>query len=235
MTARALVAESLGTAMLLLAVVGSGIVVGGHPEPSDALFQHAVVVGVVLVAAVLTFAHVSGAHLNPAVTLADVLLGGTPVRTGVGYAGAQLLGAGAGTVLAHAMFGLPLVTLATTDRSGAPGVLSEVVATFVLLLVIHGIVRSGAGTGAVAAGVGAWITGAIVATSSDAFANPAVTLARTLTDTWTGMAPGGVAGFLAGQLLAAVAAAGVVRWLFATPAESEAGVTATVPVEESTT
>lgn len=224
---RALVAEALGTALLLLAIVGSGVVVVDDPSAPAALFQHAVVVGVALVALILTFAHVSGAHFNPAVTLAAVVLGLLERGLAVAYVVAQLVGAVLGTVLAHLVFALPAIELATKDRSGAPLVLGEAVATFGLLLVIHGVVRSGAGTGTVAAGVGAWITGAIVFTSSDAFANPAVTVARTLTDSWTGMAPGGVLGFLAAQVAAALAAALVVPWLL-TPAP-DAGASGPAP------
>ena len=216
---RKLTAEALGTAFLLAAIVGSGIVVqpaSGQPvgPASMQLFVHAVIIGVTLTAAILTFGPVSGAHFNPVVTLVDAAFGGMPWRRVWGYVAAQLVGAMVGTIATAATFGLPLVELATTDRGGGGRAAAEVIATAGLVLVIFGLVRSGGGP-VVAPAVGAYITGAIVFTASDAFANPAVTVARMLTDTYTAIAPGSVPGFLAGQAIGAVAAALLVRWLFA--------------------
>ncbi|MBW3620278.1 MAG: aquaporin [Actinobacteria bacterium] len=211
---RRLLAEFLGTAFLLVAVVGSGIVTASDGPASTQLFQHAVVVGAALTALIVTFGPVSGAHFNPVVTLVDAWFGGLEARLAARYVVVQLLGAVAGVVLANAMFGEPLVALSGTARSGAAVVLGEVVATFGLVLVIFGTVRSG-NLRAVPATVGAYIAAAIFFTSSASFANPAVTVARSLTDTYTGIAPGGIAGFIAGQAVGAVAAALVVAWLFA--------------------
>ena len=220
MTARALAAEAIGTALLLVAVVGSGISASVDGATSAQLFQHAAVVGAALVALILTFGHVSGAHLNPAVTVVDAVFGGLPRRLALGYVVAQLAGAAVGVVLANAMFDEPLVALGTTDRGGLALAASEALATFGLLVVIFGVVRSGR-TGAVPGAVGAYIAAAIYFTSSASFANPAVTLTRMLTDTWTGIAPADVGGFVAAQLLGALAAAGVIRWLF-DPAPADA-------------
>lgn len=213
MIARRLVAEMLGTAGLLLAIVGSGITAAADGTASAQLFQHALVVGAALAALTITFGSISGAHFNPAVTLVDSLFGGMGARVAAGYVAAQLVGAVGGVVGANLLFGLPAVTLATTDRTGLTLAVSEGVATVGLLLVIFGVVRS-SHSKAVPAAVGAWIAAAIYFTSSTSFANPAVTLARVLTDTYTGIAPPGVPGFLLAQLVGAVFAAGVIAWLF---------------------
>lgn len=213
MTARKLAAEFVGTALLLVAIVGSGITASGDGAASAQLFQHAVVVGAALVALILAFGHVSGAHFNPAVTLVDALFGGLPTREAGGYVVAQLTGAVVGVVVTNAMFAEPAVAVAATDRSGAHLAGSEALATFGLLVVIFGVVRSG-NLGAVPGAVGAYIAAAIYFTSSASFANPAVTVARALSDTYTGIAPGGIPGFLAAQLVGALAAAALIRWLF---------------------
>lgn len=213
MIARRLVAEALGTAGLLLAVVGSGITTGIDGPASAQLFQHAVVVGAALAALILTFGWVSGGHFNPAVTLLDAFFGGIGPGMAVGYVAAQVTGAVVGTVGANLLFGLPAVAIATTGRGGMALAASEAVATMGLLVVIFGVVRSG-NTRAVPAVVGTWIAGAIYFTSSAAFANPAVTLARVLTDTYTGIAPADVPAFLAGQAVAVLLAAPLIGWLF---------------------
>lgn len=210
---RRLVAELVGTAGLLLAVVGSGITASGDGAASAQLFQHAIVVGAALGALIVTFGPVSGAHFNPAVTLVDTLLGGMGVRMAAGYVAAQVTGAFLGVVTANLLFGVPAVALAGTDRTGSALYASEAVATAGLLLVIFGVVRSGR-VGAVPAAIGAWIAAAVYSTSSTSFANPAVTLARTVTDTYTGIAPPAVPGFLLAQTVGALAAWTLVRWLF---------------------
>lgn len=213
MSARALAAEFVGTALLLVAVVGSGITASSDGAASAQLFQHAVVVGAALVALILTFGHVSGAHFNPAVTLVDLLFGGLPPRQALGYVTVQVAGAATGVMVTNAMFAEPLVAIAATDRSGVHLAGSEALATFGLLLVIFGVVRSG-NLGAVPGAVGAYIGAAIYFTASASFANPAVTVARALSDTYTGIAPAGIVGFVVAQLVGALAAAGVIRWLF---------------------
>lgn len=225
LTGRQLGAEFVGTAGLLLAVVGSGIATsggglapGGGVAPggeaaSAQLFRHAVVVGAALGTLIATFGSVSGAHFNPAVTLVDALFGGMRARRATGYVAAQLAGGAAGVVLANALFGLPPVALGDTDRTGIALAASEAVATFGLVVVIFGVIRAGR-AGAVPAAVGAWIGAAIYFTSSTSFANPAVTVSRMLTDTFTGITPVSVPGFLAGQLAGALAAAAVIAWLF---------------------
>lgn len=226
MTARELGAEFLGTAGLLLAIVGSGIASGSADDAATQLFQHAVVVGAVLGALIATFASVSGAHFNPAVTLVGALFGGLRRRTAAAYLGAQLMGGIGGVVLAHLLFALPPVAVSGTDRTGLAMAASETVATFGLVMVIFGVLRSGR-PGAVPAATGAWIAGAIYFTSSTSFANPAVTVARLLTDTFTGIAPGSVPAFLAAQLLGAVAAAATIRWLL--PASPDAAAEGATP------
>lgn len=213
MIARCLAAELLGTAGLLLAIVGSGIVAATDGAASAQLFQHAVVVGAALGALIVTFGSVSGAHFNPAVTAVDAAFGGLRPWLAVGYVVAQLAGAVVGVVVANALFDLPAVAVATTERVGWSLAVSEGIATAGLLVVIFGVARSGA-VRAVPLAVGAWLTAAIYATSSTSFANPAVTVARMLTDTYTGIAPSGVPAFLAAQLVGAAAAGGLIAWLF---------------------
>lgn len=215
--ARALVAELLGTALLLLAVVGSGIVASSADTAVGALFPHAVVVGLALAVIVRLLQPVSGAHLNPVVTLVDAALGGLARRAVPGYLAAQLGGAVLGVVGANLLFGLPAATVGTTDRGAATLVASEVVATFGLVLLILGLVRQGA-VRTVGPAVGAYVAAAIVLTPSTSFANPAVTVGRVLTDTYTGIAPDGVPPFVAAQLAGGAAAAALARWLFAVPA-----------------
>jgi glycerol uptake facilitator-like aquaporin len=208
--ARALVAEVVGTALLLVAIVGSGIEVSRAAPVS--LFAHAIVVGAALAVLIAIFGPVSGAHFNPVVTLAFACRREIDGRLAAGYLVAQLLGAVAGTALANRMFAEPTLAIATTARDGAGVVLGEVIATAGLVLVILVLVAAGR-TAAVAPAVGAWIAAAIVFTASDAFANPAVTLARMLTDTWAGIRPGSVPGFLAGQVLGGLAAVVAAGWL----------------------
>jgi glycerol uptake facilitator-like aquaporin len=217
-----LTAEACGTAMLLVAVVGSGIMAerlsGGNV--ALALLANAVATGGALLALILAFGPVSGAHLNPAVTLSDASQGGLPWREVPGYLLAQCLGAFVGVALAHGMFGLPVFSASSHPRAGTGQILGEAVATFGLLSVIRGIGRTRPGM--VAFAVAAYITGAYWFTASTAFANPAVTLARAATDTFSGIRPGDVPGFLLGQTIGAVLATVLFRWLLPRPVTSAA-------------
>ncbi len=210
---RRVVAEFAGTLLLLAAVVGSGIMgerlAGGNV--ALALLANAVATGVVLVAIILAFGPVSGAHLNPAVTLADAWQGGIPWREAAFYIGAQLAGAVAGVAVAHLMFGLPLFSASTHLRSGPAQIFSEFVATFGLLAVIWGCVRHR--PSAVPYAVGSYITGAYWFTASTSFANPAVTLARAATNTFAGIRPADVPAFLVAQLAGALCATLLFQWL----------------------
>jgi glycerol uptake facilitator-like aquaporin len=210
---RATAAEVLGTALLLWAIVGSGIAVT-HDGPLIAqLLPHAIVVGLALAAIIVMLGPVSGAHLNPAVTLAAVLLGHLPRARAVPYVVAQLVGAVLGAVVANLTFGLPAVTVSTRGRDGLALAASEVGATLVLVLLIFLMVRAGQQVTAIAAAVGAYIAAALIFTPSTAFANPAVTVARTLSDTFTGIAPASAPGFIAAQLVGALLAVALVRWV----------------------
>jgi glycerol uptake facilitator-like aquaporin len=210
---RALAAEFIGTALLLLAVVGSGIMAerlcGGNL--GLALLANAVATGGALVALILAFGPVSGAHFNPAVTLADAWRGGLPWRAVPGYASAQVAGAVAGTALADGMFGLPLFFASHHARAGAPILVSEFVATFGLLVTIWGCVRSR--PAATPFAVAAYIVGAYWFTPSTSFANPAVTVARSLTDTFAGIRPADAPVFIAAQLVGAFAATALFAYL----------------------
>jgi glycerol uptake facilitator-like aquaporin len=199
---RRALAEAVGTAMLVAVVVGSGIA-AERLSPDDVglqLLENAAATAAGLVALILALGPVSGAHFNPVVTAADRLFGGIDNRTAVTYVAAQVVGGCLGAVAANAMFALPAVELSTRTRSGGPLWFSEVVATVGLLLVIFGVVRSGRATAAPFA-VGAYIGGAYFFTSSTSFANPAVTVARTLSDTFAGIRPSSAPGFVAAQVV----------------------------------
>ena len=206
-------AEALGTALLLATVVGSGIMAqelsGGNA--ALALLANTLATGSILVALILTFGPISGAHLNPAVTLADALEGGIAWRETPAYIVAQCCGAIAGTICGHAIFQLPVVSLSQHVRSGPAQIFSEFVATFGLLCVIGGCSRLRSST--VAFAVGSYITAAYWFTASTSFANPAVTMARALTDTFSGIRPMDVPGFVLAQLAGALAATFLFRWL----------------------
>jgi glycerol uptake facilitator-like aquaporin len=214
MLLRKLVAEGLGSALLLATVVGSGIMgeklAGGNV--AIALLANTIATGAGLVALILTFGPVSGAHFNPAVTLADASQGGLPWREVPGYMFAQVVGAFAGVAVAHVMFREPALFFASQhERSGISQLVSEFVATFGLLSVIWGCVRRR--PSAVPFAVGAYITAAYWFTSSTSFANPAVTLARAASDTFAGIRPADAPGFILAQLLGAAAATALFRWL----------------------
>jgi glycerol uptake facilitator-like aquaporin len=211
--ARRLGAEAVGTALLLATVVGSGIMAeqlaGGNA--AIALLANTLATGAALVALILTFGPISGAYFNPAVTLADALEGGIAWRDTPYYMLAQAAGALAGTVAAHLMFRLPALSLSQHVRSGPSQLFSEFIATFGLLSVICGCSRQRSNT--VAFAVGSYITAAYWFTASTSFANPAVTLARSFTDTFSGIRPSDAPGFIAAQLAGALAATFLFRWL----------------------
>ena len=207
------VVEGIGTALLLAVVVGSGIagerLSGGNL--ALALLANSTATGAGLVALILAFAPVSGSHLNPAVTLVDVVLRGRPARDLLPYVAAQMIGAAVGVAAANAMFGEALFAFSSRVRSGAALILAEGVATVGLLVVVF--FSSRRGVGAVAAGVGCYIAAAYWFTSSTSFANPAVTLARSLTNTFTGIRPADVPGFFVGQAVGTAAFVLFARWL----------------------
>lgn len=206
-------AEGVGTALLLAAVVGSGIMgerlAGGNV--AIALLANTLAAGATLVALILAFGPISGAHFNPAVTLADASQGGLPWREVPAYLVAQFFGAFAGVAVAHLMFSEPLFRASQHARAGGNQIFSEFVATFGLLSVIAGCLRFR--SSAVPFAVGAYITGAYWFTASTSFANPAVTLARAATNTFAGIRPQDVGGFVTAQLAGALAAMALFRWL----------------------
>ena len=209
--AHKLLAEFIGTALLLAGVIGSGIMADNLSEDVGlVLFQNAVATAGVLIALILALAAVSGAHFNPAVTVSELLLGGIERRLVLPYLAAQVLGGMFGVVLANLMFELPAVNWSVKERIGLHLWIAEAVATFGLLLVIHGTVRSG-NARAVAFAVGAYIAGAYYFTSSTSFANPAVTIARTLSNTFAGISPASVAPFIAAQAVGTVAAIAAIK------------------------
>jgi arsenate reductase len=221
MLARRALAELIGTALLLIAVVGSGIA-AERLSPGAAglqLLENAAATAAALVAIILAVGPVSGAHLNPVITLADRRYGGLDTPTAAAYIGAQVSGGVLGTVVANLMFDLPAVEWSTTERSGGGLWLAEVVATFGLVLVVFGVVRSGR-TALAPFAVGAYIGGAYFFTASTCFANPAVTLARTLSDTFAGIEPSSAPAFVAAQLTGAALAVACVQVLYPTVAEA---------------
>jgi glycerol uptake facilitator-like aquaporin len=207
-------AEAVGTAMLLATVVGSGIMgerlSGGNV--AVALLANTIATGAALVALILTFGPISGAHFNPAVTLCDASQGGLAWRDVPAYLGAQIVGAFAGVAAANVMFELPAFFASQKVRQGPAQLFSEFVATFGLLAVIWGCVRLRQ-KAVVPFAVAAYITAAYWFTSSTSFANPAVTLARSASDTFAGIRPVDVPGFVIAQFLGAAAATLLFRWL----------------------
>ena len=213
-------AEFLGTALLLMAIVGAGIAaqrLSPHQTGLE-LFEVSTAAGAAFVAIILAVGPVSGAHLNPAVSLADRVLGGLSSTEMLVYWGAQIAGGVLGTIVANLMFSLPPVEVSTTAHS-SPGLwLGEVVATFGLVVVIFGVVRSGRASAAPFA-VGAYIASAFWFTSSTSFANPAVTVARELTNTFAGISPASVPPFLVAQVVGAMIAVAAIRFLYPSIAE----------------
>ena len=210
------VSEGIGTALLLAGIVGSGIMAqrlsGGNV--ALALLATTLATGGVLVAIILAFGSISGAHFNPAVSLADASQGGLPWRDVPAYIVAQAAGAVAGVAVADAMFDEPLLFLSRHARHGPSQMLSEFVATFGLLAVIWGCARYR--STATPFAVAAYIVGAYWFTASTSFANPAVTIARSLSDTFAGIAPADVLGFIIAELLGAFAATALFAWLTVT-------------------
>jgi len=227
-------AEAIGTALLLVAVVGSGIAAARF-SPGDTglqLLENALATAAALAALIVALGPVSGGHFNPIVTLADLAFGGLGRREAGGYVAAQLAGATLGVAVANLMFDLPVVEISTHARDGSGLALAEGVATFGLVLVVFGAARAGRVALAPFA-VAAYIGGAYFFTSSTSFANPAVTIARMLTDTFTGIAPGSVPVFLVAQLVGAAAAVGVIRFLYPTAGATAADVIVPHPEERA--
>jgi len=211
---RKVVAEAVGTGLLVLAVIGSGI--AGSRLSADVgiqLLVNALATAGALVAIILAVGPVSGAHLNPVVTLADLVVGGLRAGDAGAYVAAQVAGGAAGAVVANLMFSEPAIELSTHARGSGALWLSEVVATFGLLLVILGVVRSGRVAVAPFA-VAAYIGGAYFFTSSTSFANPAVTAARSLSDTFAGIDPASVPAFAVCQVAGAGLALALMRFLY---------------------
>jgi arsenate reductase len=226
--ARRAAAEAVGTCFLVAVVVGSGIA-AERLSPDDVglqLLENALVTGAGLVALILAFGSVSGAHFNPVVSLADRMGRGLTTKGLGAYLPAQVLGACAGAILANLMFDLPAIELSDHTRSSGSLWLSEAVATFGLLTVILGVARS-ARPWAAPYAVAGYITAAYWFTSSTSFANPAVTVGRTLSDTFAGIDPSSAPAFVLAQLAGGLAAVTLARFLFPTARSSEV----TVPHE----
>jgi arsenate reductase len=212
--ARRLTAEALGTGLLVVAVIGSGIM-ASRLSPNDVglqLLENAAATAGALVGLIWMLGAVSGAHFNPVVTLIDRAFGAISTREMGLYIGAQIAGGCLGAIVANLMFELPAIDVATNTRSSGALWLSEVVATAGLLLVIHGCVRTGRAN-VVAVAVGVWIGGAYFFTSSTSFANPAVTIARTLSDSFAGIKPSSAPMFILMQLIGAAIALVLIRFL----------------------
>lgn len=215
---RRLAAEALGTALLVIAVVGSGIMASrlSTADTGLQLLENAAATAVALAGLILMFGEVSGAHFNPAVTLLDRMLGSITTRDATLYIAVQIAGGCAGTVLANVMFGLPAIEISTMTRSSGGLWLAEVIATVGLLLLIQSCVRTNR-KGALPFAVGGWIGGAYWFTSSTSFANPAVTIARTLSDSFAGIAPASVPAFVVMQLMGTVIALFLVKFFYPHP------------------
>ena len=210
---RRLTAEFFGTLLLVATVVGSGIMAErlANGNVALALLANTIATGATLVALILTFGPISGAHFNPVVSVADALEGGLPLSETLVYVLAQIAGGIGGTLLAHIMFSLPYVSLSRHVRSGPSQFVSEVAATFGLLCVLWGCSRSRSNV--VPFAVGSYITAAYWFTASTSFANPAVTIARGLSDTFAGIRPIDVPLFIAAQFAGGIAATLLFRWL----------------------
>ena len=210
---RRTIAEFIGSTLLLSAIVGSGIMGEklANGNAAIALLANSIAVGAALIALILTFGEISGAHFNPAVTISDALVGGIKWRDVPSYIIAQICGAFAGVGLANSMFDLPVFFASTKVRAGNSQILSEFVATFGLLAVIWGCSRLRSNLTPFA--VAAYIVAAFWFTASTSFANPAVTLARMASDTFAGIRPTDAPAFIAAQMFGAFAATALFRWL----------------------
>lgn len=227
---RRCLAEGLGSALLVVVVVGSGIS-AERLSPNDVglqLLENAAATAAGLVALILALGPVSGAHFNPVVSLADRFFGGLSSREVAAYLPSQVLGGCVGAVVANVMFSEPAFQLSHKDRSGGGLWVAEVVATLGLLLVVFGVARSGRSSAAAFA-VGAYIGSAYFFTSSTSFANPAVTVARTLSNTFAGIEPASAPAYVVFQLVGMVAAVVVIRALY--PNASKAAEAVVVPME----
>src|SRR5580704_10377093 len=215
--ARRVVAEFIGTAFLVAAVIGSGVMGDrlANGNIAIALLANTIATGAALVALIFAFGGISGAHFNPVVSLMDAFERGLPWRQTPHYVIGQVLGGITGAIVAHLMFGLPLVSLSRHVRSGLPQVFSEFVATFGLVSVIWGCSRLR--SNAVPFAVGAYIAAAYWFTASTSFVNPAVTIARCVSDTFAGIRPTDVPWFVLAQFLGACAATFLFRWLAPNP------------------
>jgi glycerol uptake facilitator-like aquaporin len=212
--ARRVSAEALGTALLLATIIGSGIMAqrlaGGNG--AIALLCNTIPTGAILIVLITIFGPVSGAHFNPAVSLVFALRKSLPWPELAPYIAAQLIGAALGVWLAHAMFELPIWQFSTTVRTGSGQWIAEGVATFGLVLTIIGCVTSAPAS--VASAVGLYIVAAYWFTASTSFANPTVTIARALSDTFAGIAPANVGGFILAQFIGALIAVAVANWFW---------------------
>jgi glycerol uptake facilitator-like aquaporin len=219
---RRLFAEALGTCLLVAAVVGSGIMAQRlSPQQTGVeLLENALATAGALFVLIAALGPVSGAHFNPVVTAVDAWFGGTPRRDVVPYLIAQVVGACLGAMLANVMFGLNAVNLSHHTRSGAGILLSEVVATFGLLLVIMGLARGGRSAW-VAGAVAAYIGAAYWFTASTSFANPAATVGRTLSNTFAGIAPASVPGFVVAEIVGGIVAVAAIVVLWPTPSPDD--------------
>jgi arsenate reductase len=220
---RRLLAEFLGSALLAAVVIGSGIA-AARLSPGDTglqLLENAAATATGLFAIILVFGPVSGAHLNPVVSLVDAAFGGLSRRDALAYVPAQVAGCVAGAVLANAMFAQAAVSIATTHRATGAHALAEIVATAGLLLVIFSLARTGRGATAPAA-VGAYIGAAYWFTSSTSFANPAITVGRMFSDSFAGIAPASAPAYIVAQLVGGAVAIGLIRALYAEPVEATA-------------
>lgn len=222
---RHVVAEGLGTALLLYVIVGSGIAAQTlSRDGAVQLLAHALVVGLGLAVLIVMLQTVSGSHFNPSVTIGFWRTGGIRGVAAARFTAAQVTGAVVGVVAASLSFDLPAVSISGTARTGLGLIVAEGIGTFVLVLVVLALVRTGRSK-AVPAAVGAWVASIVFATSSTGFVNPAVTIARIFTDTYTGIAPVSAIGYLVAQVAAGFVASAVAPVLFPEP----------VPLEASTT
>lgn len=228
---RRLLAEFLGSAFLAALVIGSGIA-AAKLSPTDtglALLENAAATAAGLFAIILMFGPISGGHFNPVVSLVDAHFGGITARDALAYIPAQVGGCISGAVLANGMFALGAISISQTHRANGAHMLAEAVATIGLLMVIFSLARTGRGSSAPAA-VGAYIGAAYWFTSSTSFANPAITIGRGFSDTFAGIAPASVPGYIAAQLVGAVLAIGLIRTLYPDLTASEAA-DAVTPME----